>query len=116
MTAKRSKATANRPKPDENGLIGEASRLWLLLNERFKFDAGQKSALLSGLKSLDLADRCRDEISRAGLSQTDRWGQIKPNALLVTEVSARGLWLRTASQLGLTLAAPDTTGEQGEDE
>jgi len=88
--------------------IGVARRTWLrnLLNDHTFTDSEWSLAVLAA-ECYDRAQTCRRQLSREGLTVTNRFGELRPHPLVAVARDAITLYSRLLRQLELDEAAED---------
>ena len=97
--------------PADCGLTALSRRLFRQLSSEYRIaDRGGLAILESGLKALDRAEAAEAQIERDGLTQKDRFGQVRAHPLLPTARDFRAQWLSALRALNLAVGDPPKAG------
>jgi hypothetical protein len=100
-----------RTPPAVKGLSPGSRHLFKKLAEEYAIaDAGGMQILLSGLKSLDLAQAAEAAIRKDGQVVRDRWNQAKAHPLTAAARDHRAAWLAALRGLNLAIGDPPKPG------
>ncbi|MEP7354716.1 MAG: hypothetical protein ABI824_15920 [Acidobacteriota bacterium] len=99
----------NSPKPMTEASLSEAPahlsnasrQLWSDILQDYRLDAAAIAVLVGGLEALDRRETARAALATGGLTVTDRFGQKKPNPLVLIERDCAMTWMRSFKTLGL---------------
>ena len=82
----------------------EAKKWWRRIHHEYAIDDEAGLLLLqTALESFDRMRRAQEQIAEHGMVSRDRFGQLKPHPLLVTERDARSHLMAALKQLNLDL-------------
>jgi P27 family predicted phage terminase small subunit len=84
-------------------LSEEARAIWDLLMEDYEFLEVQKFVLRTALEAFDRMREAQKLIKENGITQEDRFGQIKAHPACQVEQVSRDAWMRGLRELGLDL-------------
>jgi P27 family predicted phage terminase small subunit len=97
------------------GLGAEATRLWKGTVDTWQLDAPALTMLEDACKSLDRRRAAEKLVAKEGMTQTDRFGQIKSHpcmGIIRDEISS---FVRLLKQLGLDVAGAAAMAKSPED-
>jgi P27 family predicted phage terminase small subunit len=98
------------------GLSAEATRLWKATVDTWQLDAPALTLLEDACKSLDRRRAAEKLVQKEGMTQTDRFGQIKAHpcmGIIRDEISS---FVRLLKQLGLDVAGAAALTKPEDDE
>jgi len=92
-----------KPHPPKH-LSAAARRIFReMVSEYSIHDTGGLKILTAGLEAWDRATKAREVIDAAGMTVTDKFGQVKVHPLCSVERDARAAWLQAIKLLNLDL-------------
>ena len=103
--------------PAYRALTPAARRLYKQMTLEYQIqDTGGRRILLSGLRSLDLAEAAEAQLDADGAVLADRWGQKKAHPAWSVARDARAAWLASLRLLNLAVGDVPKRGRPGGDE
>lgn len=100
-----------RPPAGDRTLSASSRRLFARLAREYSIsDSGGREILRSGLRALDQAEAAEARIAKDGISQTDRFGQVRAHPLLPVARDFRAAWLASLKALNLSVGEQPKIG------
>lgn len=103
---------ASRTAPPR-GLSPPSRRLWRTLAAGFDLESHHLAVLEEACRALDRAREAREVVDRDGLTQFDRFDQLRPHPLLTVERDQRALAGKLLKDLNLDAEIPGPPGRPG---
>jgi phage terminase small subunit len=85
-----------------------AKKLWKSLHEEFDLDNAARMILLTGLEAMDRKEQARAVLAKEGITQTDRFGFVKPRPEVAIERDSATTLGRCFRLLGFDLARAES--------